>query len=379
LKIALLTTDSREHFRDYTKESPYFGTAPTALLEGFASTPNIEVHIISCAQKQMSSPTKLAANVWFHSLYVRKWGWLRSVYSGCILAVRKKLKEINPDIVHAQGTERDCAITAASSPYPWLLTIHGNVRSISKLYRSRPFSYWWLQARLEYFCIRRCFGVMCISSYTQRLVAGLAKQTWIVPNAVNPFFFECPTHPSPAIPLLLVVAHITPHKNQLGLMNALDRLATTRSFRLRFLGNCGDDEYGRRFKEFLRQRKWCEWGGGVDPAALRLELSQATTLVLPTKEDNCPMVILEAQAGGVPVIASRVGGIPDLIEDGVTGILTDPNRPSTMPQAVELLLKNPDLASRLAESGRKQALTRFHPRVVAEKHIEIYREVIASK
>src|SRR5437879_2454716 len=109
MRIAMLATDGREMLRSYQEKEPIFGTAPEALLKGLAGLPEAEVHVISCTQKPMSSPEKLAANIWFHSLLVPKLGWLRTGYQGCIRAVRKKLREIQPDIVHAQGTERDCA------------------------------------------------------------------------------------------------------------------------------------------------------------------------------------------------------------------------------------------------------------------------------
>jgi len=326
----------------------------------------------------MRSPAKLAPNVWFHSLHVPKWGWLRTGYSGCVLAVRKKLREIQPDLVHAQGTERDCAISAALAPFPWLLTIHGNIRTISKLYRSLPLSFWWLQARLEEFCIPRCQGVVCISTYTQRLVAAVAKKTWLVPNAVDSRFFSEGPHRSPPHPLFLVVAHVTPHKNQIALIQSLDELARTRSFRLRFLGKCGEDDYGRRFLEVVRGRKWCEWGGAVDQEALRKELGEASALILPTMEDNCPMVILEAQASEVPVVASAVGGIPDLIQDGITGLLVDPFSLGSIRDAVEKIMSNGTLACELAARGRAYAQRNFHPKIIAEHHLRIYEEVIRS-
>src|SRR5580692_11230300 len=107
MKVALLTTDNREDSRNYSAPDPYFGAAPEALLQGFAALPELEVHVISCTQKPMKSPEKLADNIWFHSLYVPKMGWMRTSYQGCIRAVRRKLKVLKPDMVHGQGTERE--------------------------------------------------------------------------------------------------------------------------------------------------------------------------------------------------------------------------------------------------------------------------------
>src|SRR5208283_5757684 len=112
MRLALLTTDGRDLLRDYSAAKPSFGTAPEALLQGLAQSPDVEVHVVSVLQRPVRSPEKLADNIFFHTLLVPKIGWLRTFYQGCIRAVRKKLKEIRPDIVHGQGTECDCAISA---------------------------------------------------------------------------------------------------------------------------------------------------------------------------------------------------------------------------------------------------------------------------
>jgi len=380
MKIAILTTDNREAYRQYAAPTPYFGTAPTALFQGFAALPNLEVHILSCTQQPMSSPTKLAENIWFHSLHVPKIGWLRTGYAGCILAVRKKLREIKPAIVHAQGTERDCAISAVFQNIPKILTIHGNMRAITKLHRHSPLSFWGIQSQLEAFCLPRFAGVICISKYTQQQVSDLAKKTWLLPNAAETLFFEPrPTAIDPsAPPLVLVVANVDRRKNQNALIQALDPLAHNLKFIVKFYGRCGEDSYGKEFRSLLETRPWCFWGGMIGRENLRNEFAQATVLFLPTREDNCPMVVLEAQASRVPVIASNVGGVPDFIEDGVTGLLTNPDLPSTMPIALEKILSDKVLAARLAEGGRKQALARFHPNIIATRHVEIYRDVLSA-
>ena len=381
MKIAILTTDNREAYRQYSAPTPYFGTAPTALLEGFATLPNLKVHIVSCTQQPMFSPPKLAENIWFHSLHVPKFGWLRTGYAGCILAVRKKLREIKPAIVHAQGTERDCAISAVFQNIPKILTIHGNIRAITKLHRYSTLSFWGIQSQLEAFCLPRFAGVICISKYTQQQVSDLAKKTWLLPNATENLFFEprlTAVDPS-APPLVLVVANVDSRKNQNALIQALDPLANKLKFIVKFFGRCGEDSYGKEFRSLIEARPWCSWGGMISREKLRDEFARATTLFLPTREDNCPMVVLEAQASGVPVIASNVGGVPDLVKDGVTGLLTNPDFPSSMSFALEKILSDKALAAQLAEGARRQALACYHPNAVATKHLEIYREVLSTR
>src|ERR1051325_8086066 len=99
--VVQLITDNREPFRQYDQPTPWFGTAPEALLQGMAPRNDVKVHIVSCTQRPMvSSPEKLAENIWFHSLHVPKIGWLRTLYQGCIRAMRQKIRELQPDIVH---------------------------------------------------------------------------------------------------------------------------------------------------------------------------------------------------------------------------------------------------------------------------------------
>src|SRR5664279_2806601 len=106
MRVALLTTDNRAQFRKYDLDEPWLSPPVAVLVDAFKSA-GIEVHVLSCTRQRMRSPEKLAPNIFFHSLYVPKIGWMRTGYQGCIRAVRKKLNEIQPDLAHGQGTELD--------------------------------------------------------------------------------------------------------------------------------------------------------------------------------------------------------------------------------------------------------------------------------
>jgi glycosyltransferase involved in cell wall biosynthesis len=90
------------------------------------------------------------------------------------------------------------------------------------------------------------------------------------------------------------------------------------------------------------------------------------------------MVVLEAMAAGLPVAASRVGGVPDLVDHDVTGLLFDPENMENMRECIEFLISNPDFRNTAGQAGKKKALEKFHPSRIAQRHVEIYQEVLGK-
>ena len=209
----------------------------------------------------------------------------------------------------------------------------------------------------------------------------LAKRTWVVPNAVDASFFEVDARPfDEKTPRILCVGHICPRKNQNVFIRALDSLAPRKKFEVIFLGKMvAGQAYDDEFLRLVKERTWCHYPGMADRAKLKEYLRDAAALALPSLEDNCPMVVLEAMAAGVPVMAAKVGGLPDLIEEGVTGFFCDPSDSGSMSAAFEKVLQANSSLVDLAKRAKERALTRFHPRAVAERHVEIYREVLRGK
>ena len=378
MKIAILTSDNREFAKDYSAPNPYFGPAPEALLQGFAGLPGAEVHIVSTLRQPVRSPKMIAPNIFYHSLHVPQIGWMRTAYQGCIRASRKKLREIRPEIVHGQGTEHDNALGAVFSGFPNVVTIHGNMRLIAKVNKVKRFSFLWLAARLERFTLPRSDGVVCITRYTQEAVADLARRTWVVPNAVDGSFYQVDAQPpAQAPPRILCVGLVCVRKNQNAFIRALDPVARERKFEVIFLGQAtAGRPYDDEFLALVKARPWCRHGGFADREGLKQHLREATLLALPSLEDNCPMVVLEAMAAGVPVVAANVGGVPDLIEEGKTGLFCDPLDASSMGGAIEKALANGAALREMARQAKARARERFHPTVIAQRHLEIYREVL---
>jgi len=97
------------------------------------------------------------------------------------------------------------------------------------------------------------------------------------------------------------------------------------------------------------------FAGFLDHAGKSREGLNADIFINTNHVDNMPVAILEAWAMGLPVVATAVGGVPDLVEDGRTGILVADDDVDGMVEAVRRLLSNPDLAERLSQNGRRRA------------------------
>jgi glycosyltransferase involved in cell wall biosynthesis len=106
--------------------------------------------------------------------------------------------------------------------------------------------------------------------------------------------------------------------------------------------------------------------GRAGAARVRGLLNGARALVVPSTYEGMPLVVLEAMAAGVPVIASRVSGIPEVVVDGETGWLVPPEDPAALAAALAAVLADPAEAERRGEAGRRRAAERFRSAVAAE-------------
>lgn len=124
-----------------------------------------------------------------------------------------------------------------------------------------------------------------------------------------------------------------------------------------------------------------EFRGFVPDAELAEALRSCDGLVLPAVVDEkgdtegLGVVLIEALAAGVPVIASEVGGIPDIVEDGATGLLTPPGDAAALAGAMARYREDPALARRLADRGRRTVAERFSWDRITEDLIAVYRQV----
>jgi glycosyltransferase involved in cell wall biosynthesis len=164
-------------------------------------------------------------------------------------------------------------------------------------------------------------------------------------------------------PLVGVVGPIAPSKGQLSLVRAMPGiLAAVPEARLVLVGGETDEEY-------LDQVQSTAESLGVGPRVIRTghrddvpqALAAMTVVAVPSHEEGLPRPVLEAMAASRPVVATTVGGIPECVRPGKTGLLVPPGHVDALGAAVTALLRDPDLRRQYGEAARRRVRERFSP------------------
>jgi glycosyltransferase involved in cell wall biosynthesis len=111
---------------------------------------------------------------------------------------------------------------------------------------------------------------------------------------------------------------------------------------------------------------------------MREPLAGLDVLVQPSRADNLPLAILEAMAAGLPVIGTRVGGIPELVLNGETGVLVEPESPAALAAALDSLAGNPERRRELGRRGRRRVEEHFSAEAIARRTVALYEKLCAS-
>ncbi|WP_406260283.1 glycogen synthase [Streptomyces nigra] len=140
-----------------------------------------------------------------------------------------------------------------------------------------------------------------------------------------------------------------------------------------------DREFRDLFEELSRVRAGVHWIPQMLPRPEVIQLlTHATVFVCPSVYEPLGIVNLEAMACGTPVVASRVGGIPEVVEDGVTGLLVplDDDFESGLARALDAVAGDPEAARRMGEAGRERAVGEFGWDAVARRTVRLYGEIL---
>ena len=282
------------------------------------------------------------------------------VYGACNFSAA--LGEFQPDLIHAHFANNPTAnarLLAAEFGVPFTFTAHG-----SDIYYKAPRDFADRAASAA--------AVITVSEANARYIAtrfGVPRERIrVIPCGVDTGIF-CRLEGKPGTqisifpalpPLILCVARHTPVKN-LGLL--LEACAMLRDrgveFRCVMIGDGASHDELAGIRAQLNLQPRVEMIGAAERTTVLAWLRRASVAVLSSHSEGMPVSLMEAGACEVPVVATRVGGIPELIEDGVTGILTTPGDVATLTDALQRLVADQPLRAAMGHAARRRIAAKF--------------------
>ena len=384
MKIAILGSYSIYNFATELESDPKSVRRITSWNETLASSlakrPDVEVHFITGSKSIPGTRTLRKERLAVTYLVTPPKLNMFSLFQYTRWKVHRMLDEIGPDLVHGIGTEHIWPYVAVTSHLPTVITVHGVmseiIRKVPTPITSRKRLFSWL----ERWVLRRTQHLISISPYVEQMAKKYtAAQTYSVENPVNAIFSRHTAKPENG-KYVLFVGSIESCKGLDILIESLAQFGTRPGNQppVIIVGSVTEQSYEialRRQIEAHALTDSIHFRGFLLPNELADLYANAALLVLPSRQETAPLCIAEAMAAGLPVVASNVGGVAHMIDDGGTGFLVEPGDVETLSAKLETLWHNADLRRQMGERGREVARQRWRPELIAEQTEEVYRQV----
>jgi glycosyltransferase involved in cell wall biosynthesis len=282
------------------------------------------------------------------------------------------LRDFRPQLLHAHfATEATAAARELSRKQgiPFTFTSHGY-----DIYRKAPADF-----------TERAAAAAAVVTVSQANAAYLREAFQIPESKIRVCscgvdtarFCPAEVQTNGSLPVILCVARLVAVKNLQLLMEACSRLQNREvKFRCVLVGDgpCRAELEGLR--RDLGLEEILEMPGAAEHEQVRALWQQATVGVLSSRSEGMPVSLMEAAACGVPVVATAVGGVPELIRDGVTGVLVPPDDPEAMSLALEKVIKNSGFRKELATSARERARNEFSLERQVNSLLDLWSEIL---
>lgn len=353
-------------------------TATAGLLEGLQEyRAEFDFHIFALSQECCRHTIEEREGMTFHFIAIPDTWYGRPHVIPNILNARTQLKKLQPDLVHCQDNMALAIGAMSTQPSRKLFTVHG-IKSVESSVWEGP-EYWshQMDAMLERWVRQRFDEVVTISAYVDRFLPLHVRKHHIA-NPVRRLFFENPQTGIDAQRVLFVGA-LTRLKRPLDVIRAFGRMTEHYPVGvLSIVGEAEDEIYMKEMEKYIAATglTGVEFLGARTQEEVAALMHESTVLVLASVQENSPMVIAEAMASGLPVIASGVGGVPMMITDEVDGLMFECGNIEQLTGLMTRVFREKIFRNILSRKGRERALCAYSSNVVAAATVHVYRTML---
>jgi glycosyltransferase involved in cell wall biosynthesis len=295
-----------------------------------------------------------------------------------VLILRREVLRINPDIVHAHESCMPYSTAAAllSKKYLTLLTMHMVIKEWVRLEGESSILTRLITLPNEKYVLSKIRNVIAVSPYVKDLIGEMTQsKIYVVSNGVdfgdveNIRQYQLDGH------VIFYVGMLEKRKGVDILIRAISIIKKDISEIHLFIAGTGKEEINlKNLVKELNVEENVKFLGFISEEEKYSYYKSADVCVFPSRFDWSPVVLPEAMACGNPVVASNVGGIPYIVEDGKTGLLFEFENVEDLAEKIITLVKDKELREKMGEAG-KGRVKEFSWEKVAARTVGVYKEI----
>lgn len=314
---------------------------------------------------------------------VRELEWSRAAWRALV-----ELNAEDPVDVAEAGENMAVQQLVSAVRLPVVIRCHGNALAIKRFGGAPAGSSDRIARRLQVAGIRRAKAITAVSKFQAREIAtelSLPEDfVHVIPNPVSPSVLKEASKPSPAQsndrPIVLFTGRVERNKGTLVLLQSWERVASeVADVEYIIAGARHNSINDRTLENSLGRngtREHVKIAGHIPWDRLPDFYRRATVFVMPSYYETFGISVLEAMAFGLPVVASNVGGLPEVVEDGVTGLLVPPGDVKALADSLARLLRDPELRARMGRAGQERVRSEFTVDQIVPKTLAVYESVV---
>lgn len=308
----------------------------------------------------------------------------------------KLISEYKLDIIHSNFPQMPDLIfqILKGSNIPVISTVHTSVKILKETTTSalliggkideggKSFMRYYLPLRIaEKIYLSRVKHIIAVSKFVQNHILKFVprRNVHLIYHGVDPDLFK-PHSFEHNLPTILFVGRFAAHKGVHVLMKAIPKVVQAyHDVKFIFVGGRAEDWILEELAKLHVSKTNYEFVGYVENyTELPSLYSKGLLFVSPSYEDSLGIRILEAMSCGLPLIATRVGGVPEVIEDGRTGILVEPGNVDALADSLICLLDDDDVRKNIGMNARRKVAEEFTARNMAKKTMQLYQNILES-
>ena len=275
-------------------------------------------------------------------------------------------------ILHGHGLKRAMlyVIAARTSHLPLVMTLHNLINP----------QQWSLQERLLVrFALSYCHGIICVSEAVARSASRLVppQKLHTIYNGVPISSFPKKENSRENVGRLVAVSRLSPEKGLDLLIEAMTKLSENTTLRI-----AGEGPERQRLETQIQERglqhRVTLLGHLSHSQDITDLLSTSAIFCQPSREEGLGMAVLEAMSHSLPVVATSIGGLPEVIEKNVTGYLVAPENPTALAESLQSLLSNPLKCQEMGVAGRERVREKFSIEVMQRATAQFYEEILVQ-